>query len=150
MSRDICLLVSKAWQLPCFCMILIVYTICCCAPGSFSKYSKLKVKVPQSRSTALQSHQKKEILETNKNKTNVTYETTDSQKKKKMHERNRLGTVSRKTRCVYVCVCVCGGTERVNQFYSRETSHLILMQLQITNIFSVRIGVLNFICETSQ
>ena len=40
-SRDICLLVSKAWQLPCFCMILIVYIICCCAPGSFSKYSKI-------------------------------------------------------------------------------------------------------------
>ena len=36
----------------------------------------------------------------------------------------------------------------LNQFYSRETSALILMQCHIINICSVRIGVLYFICET--
>ena len=38
----------------------------------------------------------------------------------------------------------------LKQFYSREASPLTLMQLQITNICSVRIGVLYFICEKSQ
>ena len=38
----------------------------------------------------------------------------------------------------------------LNQFYSRETSPLILMQLQITNKCSVRIWVLYFIYVTSQ
>ena len=37
-----------------------------------------------------------------------------------------------------------------NQIYSRETSPLILMKLRITNICSVRIGVLYLIYETSQ
>ena len=40
--------------------------------------------------------------------------------------------------------------EGLNQIYSRETSPLILMQLQITNIGSVRIGVFYLIFETSK
>ena len=44
------------------------------------------------------------------------------------------------------CVCVCvggggGGGGGLNQFYSRETSPLILNQLQIPNIFPVHTGV---------
>ena len=37
----------------------------------------------------------------------------------------------------------------LNQFYPRETSFLFLMLLKITDICSVRIGVLYLICETS-
>ena len=59
-------------------------------------------------------------------------------KKIELQHRNRLGTVSKKT------------TGGFNQFYSRETSPLILMQLQITNICSVRLAVLYLIFEKSQ
>ena len=56
-----------------------------------------------------------------------------------LQQSNCLRTASRKT--------TWGG---LNLFYSRETSPSILMQLQITNIYSVRIGVLYLISETSQ
>ena len=74
-----------------------------------------------------------------------------------------LGTVSRKKNtgvvCLCVCVCVggggwggeeCGGWGGVGGevCYSRETSSLILMQLQITDICSVRIE--SSTCKTSQ
>ena len=43
-----------------------------------------------------------------------------------------------------------GAAEGLNQFYSHETSPLILMQHKITHICLVRIWVLYLICETSQ
>ena len=42
------------------------------------------------------------------------------------------------------------GMEGLNQFYLLETSPLILTQLQITKIHSVRKEILYLICETSQ
>ena len=39
--------------------------------------------------------------------------------------------------------------ESLNQFYSRETSSLILIQFQLTNICSVRIGALYLTRETA-
>ena len=48
------------------------------------------LELPQSRSTALPRHQKKERWGTNKEKTIATYETTDAQKKKNCNRGNAL------------------------------------------------------------
>ena len=85
-------------------------------------------------------HQKKEIWGTNNDKTNVTYETSDARTKKKLLQKNHFG---KKTTMGRLGGCLI-------QFYSRETSPLILMQLQITKICSVCIGILYLNCETSQ
>ena len=45
--------------------------------------------MPQSRSTALPKHQRKEGLGTNTEETNATYETTDAQKKKKKKKKKK-------------------------------------------------------------
>ena len=55
----------------------------------------------QSRSTALTRHQKKERWGTNKDNTDATYETTDTERKKERKKertikRDRLGTVNMK------------------------------------------------------
>ena len=95
--------------------------------------------MPQSLSTALPKHQKKERWGTNKHKTNATYQTTDARTKKNFNS----GTVFERLvwklrRRVWVCGCVRGG------------SKTILTQLQITNIYSVRIFGDYLICEPSQ
>ena len=74
-------------------------------------------------------HQKKERWWTNSDTTNVTYETTDTQNKEELQQRNRLEMVSRK------------------QVLFVRTSPLILMQLQITNICSVPVPVLYLISK---
>ena len=67
---------------------------------------------------------------------------------KELQQSNHLEIVSRNTIGYAVClccVCVClegWGGGGLNQFYSRENTPLILTQLQFTNIFSARIGVL--------
>ena len=55
-----------------------------------------------------------------------------------LQQRNRLGTDSRKIAL------------GLNRFYSREPLPLILMQLQRTTIWSVRIMVLYLLCEKSK
>ena len=47
--------------------------------------------MPQSRSTTLRRHKKKERWRTNKDKTNTTYETTDAQTKKNCNRGTALG-----------------------------------------------------------
>ena len=61
--------------------------------------------------------------------------------KEYLQQRNRLGTVSRKTT---------GEAYLFLKRYSRKTSPLILIQVQSSNISSVSIGVLYLICEISQ
>ena len=71
--------------------------------------------------------------EEKKNKviTNATYKTTTAQTKEELQQMNRLGTVSRN-------ITAGGGVwGSLNQFYSRKTSPLILMQLKITNVFGL-------------
>ena len=96
--------------------------------------------MPQPRSTGFPRHQKKERWGTNTDKTNATYRNTNAQTKKNCTRRT---TLEKKT------TGGCRGGS-ISKFYSRKTSPLILMQLQITNICFVCIGVLYFICETSQ
>ena len=96
--------------------------------------------MPQSHITALPKHQKKERWGTNKDNTNAAYETTDTlRNKEELQQRNRLGTVSRKTTGWGGGV---GGSGGLNQFYSRETSSLVLMQLQLTNICSICVRIM--------
>ena len=67
-----------------------------------------------------------------------TYEITDTQIKENYNKGTALKTsVGKLLKGLY-------------QFYSRETSSLTLMQLQITNIYSVRTAILYLISETSQ
>ena len=99
-------------------------------------------------------------------KTNVTYETIDAQKTAAEEPPWNSQLASRIT----TCVCVGGGGggggggergwrgrgrggrwERwTNLFYSLETSPFILMQLQITNICAVLMGILYIVCKPSQ
>ena len=89
----------------------------------------------QSRSTAFSRHQKNERWGTNSSKTIATYETNDSNTKKNCNRGTALERPEEKL------------LGSLNQLNSRET---LLMLLQITNTWSVRIGVLCLICETSQ
>ena len=79
----------------------------------------------QSQSTVLPGHQTKERWGTNKDKTNPTYETTDTVTKRNCNS----GTVLERS---------VGKYWGYNQSYSHETSPLILMQPQITDTVKPR------------
>ena len=82
-----------------------------------------------------------------KEKTNATYETTDAQTQKNL---NRVAALERSVenqRVVTVGkVGRWGGRSVLNQFSLRETSPLVLMQLQIRNMCLVHIKDIFFIC----
>ena len=101
-------------------------------------YCKATQKMPQSRSTVFPRHLKKERWGSNHDKINATYEITSAQTKKNCNRGTALEQSVGK---------VSGG---LTQLYTRETLPLILMHLQITNIFLVRREVLCCICETLQ
>ena len=67
---------------------------------------------------------------------NSTYEAPDTQTEE-LQQKNRPKTTTK-------------NKQKKQQFYSHETSPLNLTQIQITNICSVRIGVLYLVCETAQ
>ena len=73
---------------------------------------------------------------TSKDKTNATYNANDAQRKKNCNR----GTVLEWSVENYL-----GG---LNMFYSPQSSPLILIQFQITDICSVRIEVFYLICDT--
>ena len=90
---------------------------------------------------ASRGFQKKERGGTNNDKINVTYKPSDAQTMKICNRGNRLRTASRNTTGGVVGGWgVEGGG--LNQLDSPETSPLILLQLQITNMWSVCIGVI--------
>ena len=64
--------------------------------------------MPQSRSTAIPRHQKKERLGTNKDKTNATYKTTDAQATKKPPwNRQSENYFAFDQKVVFFCLFVC-------------------------------------------
>ena len=131
--------------------------------------------MPRSWRTAISWHQKKERWETSKSKTN--HRQMKPQTKKNCNRGTAFGLSAGKLMGQFFCcnssLCACdlicgvcflslfsvsGGLcfmslpfpGYLNKFNSREPQPLILMQLQITDICSVRIGIFYLICETSQ
>ena len=101
--------------------------------------SEATQKIPQSRRTAFPKYQKK-IWGTNNDNTNATCETTYAQTKKNCNgELHWSGQYQNYWAVSGWCGGRGGGGGGVNHFYSRETSPVILMQLQITNLCSVQV-----------
>ena len=100
-----------------------------CDTKNMSAYTQ---KMPQSQSTAFPRHQKKERWGTNKDNSETHPNETINAETEELKQSNRPGTVSRKT---------------TGDLLDRNLTPLL--QLQITDIRSVRIGVLYLICETS-
>ena len=75
------------------------YDICNESMYNYINISEDTQKTPQSRSTALPRHQMKERWETNNDKTNATYETTDAQTKKNCNRGTALEQSVEKILC---------------------------------------------------
>ena len=104
-------------------------------PSSSINISDNTQKISQSRSTALMAYQKKKRWGTNKDTTNVTYETTDAQRKKNCNREPPWDDQPKKLR------------EKHTYYVSRDTASCILCQRIHMLPMDIRLqGMRRFLC----
>ena len=87
-------------------------------------------------------HLNRRVFEMKNDQTNTTYETTDARSKKNCNrEPPYNGKYRKKKKKLLGCASGVGWDWGVYQFYSQETSHIILIELRFTYICLVRKGI---------